>query len=304
MRQLVVVALVACSSDPSMMSVDDPVTIAFTAPAAGANLPRDHVSAATGALVATLPVELAIEGSPARVALFVDGLAQPDLAVAEIATDAATLNAVAYDADDAELASATVEVGSTDATPSDCHAALDMYGVEYTLGPANMGVADPITAKVPLNGLAWRYIDSDTQRTKQYADCKLILSLAKATPFFRTRGITEVADYGIYNYRCIGGGDPPCTMGISQHASATAIDLAAFATATDTYTVKTDWVIDPDDEETCEAATEPGKDQFLHELICALKAAHVWNIVLTPNYNADHRDHFHVDLTPGANFME
>jgi hypothetical protein len=30
----------------------------------------------------------------------------------------------------------------------------------------------------------------------------------------------------------------------------------------------------------------------------------VWNIVLTPNYNADHRNHFHVDLTPGSDFIE
>ncbi len=26
----------------------------------------------------------------------------------------------------------------------------------------------------------------------------------------------------------------------------------------------------------------------------------VFHIILTPNYNADHRDHFHCDLSPGA----
>ena len=25
--------------------------------------------------------------------------------------------------------------------------------------------------------------------------------------------------------------------------------------------------------------------------------------MLTPNYNADHRDHFHVDLTTGSDFI-
>ena len=54
---------------------------------------------------------------------------------------------------------------------------------------------------------------------------------------------------------------------------------------------------------TCAAETEPGADAFLHELICALKEAGTWNIVLTPNYNADHRDHFHVDLTPDSDFI-
>ena len=57
-------------------------------------------------------------------------------------------------------------------------------------------------------------------------------------------------------------------------------------------------------EPTCDAATEAGSDAFLHAIICAQKAAAVWNIVLTPNYNADHRNHFHVDLTPDADFIE
>jgi len=47
-----------------------------------------------------------------------------------------------------------------------------------------------------------------------------------------------------------------------------------------------------------------GADAFLHELICTLKDAGVWNIVLTPNYNADHRDHFHVDRTQGSDFID
>jgi hypothetical protein len=29
----------------------------------------------------------------------------------------------------------------------------------------------------------------------------------------------------------------------------------------------------------------------------------IFNIILTPNYNAAHRDHFHVDLTPNAHFL-
>ena len=91
---------------------------------------------------------------------------------------------------------------------------------------------------------------------------------------------------------------------MSQHAYAMGIDLAGFTDGAGAFSsVEKDWVIDPTTEKTCTAATEPGKDRFLHELICALKAAGVWSIVLTPNYNADHRNHFHVDLTPGANFL-
>ena len=66
---------------------------------------------------------------------------------------------------------------------------------------------------------------------------------------------------------------------------------------------ETDWVIDPAAEKTCEAATVNDKDAWLHDLICDLKGDDVWNITLTPNYNADHRNHFHVDLTAGSDFI-
>jgi len=29
----------------------------------------------------------------------------------------------------------------------------------------------------------------------------------------------------------------------------------------------------------------------------------IFNIILTPEYNAAHRNHYHVDLTPGADFI-
>ncbi len=60
--------------------------------------------------------------------------------------------------------------------------------------------------------------------------------------------------------------------------------------------------MDPEGEETCDAATETGADAFLHDIVCAMYAAGVWNIALTPNYNIAHRDHFHLDLTPGEEF--
>jgi len=193
----------------------------------------------------------------------------------------------------------------TDA-PADCKAALAFYGVTFTEGPTSPGVDDPVTAQIPIAGLSFRVLGGANPREKLFGDCSIVRSLAEAAPILKARDIVEVSDLGVYNYRCIGGGTPPnCPNGISQHAYAKAIDLAGFTTAAgDFFSVNDDWVIDPDAEETCMAPAEPGKDQFLHELICALKAAKVWNIVLTPNYNADHRNHFHVDLTPDSDFIE
>ena len=185
--------------------------------------------------------------------------------------------------------------------PADCQEALRFYGVEFTVGPNNQGIENPVTAKVPIAGITYRYVENADPRSTLYGDCKLVRSLAVAAPLLKARGIVEVADIGIYNYRCIGGGTPPCPNGISQHAYATAIDIAGVKNGAGEYfSVNDDWVIDPNSEPTCSAATEPGKDAFLHEMICALKAAGVWKIVLTPNYNAAHRNHFHVDLSPNS----
>jgi hypothetical protein len=287
-----------------------PVTMQFTAPTAGAAFTRDQLGA-TGDLVALVDVQLAIDGEPARVSLgtggveLVDADAAGHAVVPVPAAGTVTLTALAYDADAAVVAQAMVDIQIGEPAAADCHAWLDLYQVAFTLGPNNEGVGDPVTATVPINGVEYRYVENTNPRATMFADCELILSLAKAAPIMRARGIVEVADIGIYNYRCIGGGTPPdCPNGISQHAYAKAIDLAGFTDGAGEYaSVLDDWVIDPSGEATCAAATEPGKDAFLHELICELKARAIWNIVLTPNYNADHRNHFHVDLTPDDDFI-
>jgi len=284
--------------------------VAFKSPAAGASFTRDQLGT-TGAIVAPVEVEVDRDGDIKRVAITqgTDELGDVDgsgkLRAEVTGPGLQTLTATAYDDAGSSLATATVDIMIDDPALADCHAWLDLFQQDYTLGPANPGVADPVTAKVPLNGMVYRYSDNTTPRTTLYADCTLIRSLLEAAPIMRKHDIVEVADIGVYNYRCIGGGTPPdCPNGISQHAYAKAIDFAGFKTSdSTTYTVLTDWVIDTSGT-TCTAATEDPKDDFLHQLICELKQKKVWNIVLTPNYNSDHRNHFHVDLTPDSNFIK
>jgi hypothetical protein len=302
------VALAACGGGG-----DDSVTLAITSPAPGAAFTRDQLDDETGSLAALVAVAVEVDGSPKRIGLDVNSLPTWDLDIDTLTGEAwifgggpLVLTATASDSAGTVLATASVDITVAEATPATCADELALYKVAFTAGPANEGVADPVTADVPINGVSYRVLDAANPRTKMFGDCTLIRSLARAAPILRGHGIVEVSDLGIYNYRCIGGGTPPnCPQGISQHAYATAIDIAAFEDdAGERSVVNDDWVIDPDSEDTCAAPTEPGKDQFLHTVICDLKNANTWNIVLTPNYNADHRNHFHVDLTPDADFIE
>lgn len=299
---LLVAGVAGCSVEIEVPSV------AFTTPAPGSTFTRDQLGP-TGALVADVDVALDVHGDIARVAVTAGdwSFGDADDAGALIApvpsAGATTLTATAYD--DAGLVLATAAVDITIAEPAidGCHAWLDLYKLDYSTGPSNLGIADPITVNLPLNGVAYRYSGNAEQR-KIYGDCTLMKSLAEAAPIVRAHDVKEIIDIGIYNYRCIDQTKTPPNCSMSQHAYAKAIDIAELVTSDDThYSVLKDWVIDTTGK-TCEVPTDSEKDSFLHTLICELKAAKVWNIVLTPNYNADHRNHFHVDLTEDSDFIE
>jgi hypothetical protein len=185
-----------------------------------------------------------------------------------------------------------------------CQQQLQQLNVNFAAGPAGPGVADPVTVQTPLNGVIFNR-NAGAQPTQLYVDCSFALALHRATAGMIARGIDAVAHFGTYNYRCIGNqGTPPnCTIGLDQHAYATAIDFASFSGGGTTYSVLDDWVIDGGGD-TCTAATSSDKDALLHGLACSWFGAGIFNIILTPNYNADHRNHFHVDLTPGAAFIQ
>jgi hypothetical protein len=302
MRGIWILGLVATTGCTGEVA-GGPGSLEIVSPSPGATFTRNALGS-TGALVAAVPIELDVDDAAARVVVKSGdrevGAGSGSELVAELPTAGAkTLTVTALDANDAILATATVNVTIDEPAAASCHDWLELYKLDYKVGPANQGIADPITVQTPINGIAYRYNGSTTPRTSLYGDCSLIKSLAQAASHMRARDITTLVDIGVYNYRCIDQTKTPPNCTMSQHAYAKAIDIAAFVDKAGTkYTVLTDWVIDSG--ATCSSGSEPGKDTFLHEVICALKAADVWNIVLTPNYNAAHRNHFHVDLTTGS----
>ena len=184
-----------------------------------------------------------------------------------------------------------------------CTDKLKALGIDFDPGPSKPGVADPVTVKPPINGIAY---NGPTNANTIFMDCTLAVALHEMGDEMEARGLTRVKHFGVYNYRCIGKGTPPdCPQGLSRHAYADAIDIAELKSGSGvTYNVNDDWVIDDDPDETCEATTADAKDALLHAFVCSLHASGTFHIALTPNYNADHRNHFHLDLTPNVSFIE
>jgi hypothetical protein len=212
--------------------------------------------------------------------------------------------AVGYDAGGAEVARDEIAITVQPPADTSCHAMLDGLGIEWRVASPTQGIDDPVMVEPHINGVAFRYVSRD-EPTAMLMDCELAVRLHQLTELLIPYGIDEVIHIGVYNYRCIGGGDPDsgtCTP--SQHAYARAIDLHAFGLAgsDETYSTETDWVITTR-ADSCPIESFSEADRVLKELACAMWAEGIFQIVLTPNYNAGHRNHFHVDLTDGSMYL-
>jgi hypothetical protein len=214
------------------------------------------------------------------------------------------LTAIGRDAAGAELARDEITITITPPPDAGCHAMLDALGLDWAPASATRGIADPVRVQPTIRGVSYRYSGSATP-TAMLMDCELAPRLVRLAEIVRPYGIDEVIHLGIYNYRCIGGGDPDsgtCTP--SMHAYARAIDLHAFGLegSDETYSTETDFVItmrgDP-----CPIMSFDEPDRVLKEIACALWEERVFQIILTPNYNDAHRNHYHVDLTDGSMYI-
>jgi hypothetical protein len=152
-------------------------------------------------------------------------------------------------------------------------------------------ILDPVWVRSPVLGvelLDWEgYLDVEV-----LASCEMALALADTIEDVLPFGVDGLQHMGTYNCRVISGTD-----GLSQHAFADAIDISGFEFVDGrVYTLELDWEHDTD------GPVEDG-GVFLYEAVHRWHDAAIWNVLLTPNYNLAHDDHFHVDLTPGSDFL-
>ena len=178
-----------------------------------------------------------------------------------------------------------------------CFEGLQSLGLQWKKASPMRGVADPVRLEPNVKGVTFR--NSKGQAAPMYMSCLFAEKVAKFAQAAAAMGVSEVQHLGIYNYRCIGGGTPDGrACKVSQHAYGRAIDLASFKTSKGSFVIKSDWTKRP--PPTCKSTGGSEKDQFLRNLACEAGKIAGFNILLTPNYNAAHRDHFHADGTPNA----
>jgi hypothetical protein len=90
--------------------------------------------------------------------------------------------------------------------------------------------------------------------------------------------VARISHFGSYSCRAMRG-----SSRLSEHATANAFDISGFELANGrNISLKRDWT----------AGGAPAR--FLREV--RRGACRLFNMVLSPDYNADHADHFHVDM--------
>ncbi|WP_146158453.1 extensin family protein [Enhygromyxa salina] len=186
---------------------------------------------------------------------------------------------------------------------SECQQALDDAGLLWV--PAHIPldhpdtnpeldcvIDEPVRLYSPINGIDYRYVSSE-KPSPLLVSCEMALALDMLSELLQSKDAIEVAHIGTYNCRVIAN-----TNTLSEHSFAHAIDLGGFTLEGGQYlSVLDDW-----EDGVAEPVTFAG--QWLKDLTDQRHEQGIFNIILTPEYNAAHDNHFHVDLTPGADFYE
>ena len=151
-------------------------------------------------------------------------------------------------------------------------------------------VEDPVQIHTPILGIDIGYLDDPP--AKILMACAGAMAFTDVAEDLVAENVSRISHYGTYNCRTIAG-----TNELSRHAYGDAIDYQAFTFADGAHwSVYDDW---EDGDDTPE--TDAGS--WLYDTVHRWHDEQLWNILLTPEYNSAHDDHFHADMTPGSDFL-
>ncbi len=188
-----------------------------------------------------------------------------------------------------------------------CETELGRRHIAFTRVAEAKGVLAPVRLHGPLHGVSYHSMLPPRQRaTSPYEimDCRLVLALDDFSVILAKHDVVEVIHYSVY--RPPGRRWPADKLG-KQHDGALAIDAAIFKRK-DGSALKVErdfhgrigartcgkgagpWPLTP-------AATA------LRSIACEAADAHLFQVELTPDYNWQHRNHFHLEVTPGVRWF-
>ena len=170
-----------------------------------------------------------------------------------------------------------------------CLEALDRLGVAHRR-VRRPGIAIAVQVRGPVGGIEYRSYSGEAL----VLDCSLVHALASAGPMLRARGIERVNYSSAYQRRNIRGTSRP-----SRHSFGLAIDLHTFALGGETVaTVKSDYEQGLGDADDCVGEPLTRLGGLLRAVECDLVRSDLFRALLTPDFDPDHYNHFHLEALP------
>lgn len=180
----------------------------------------------------------------------------------------------------------------------ECLRTLDSKGVSYQQATAAGGMRTPVEITGPIGGVAL----IPRGRRSPLMDCVLARALLRAENVFGELGIAAMTFSAAYDYRTRRGSSEP-----SAHAYGLAIDVHTVRGPFGEYDVgkqfergRGAWrglTKGPDALGACVGEPATSEGRTLRRLACLLKLHPAFRVIVSPDDNADHHDHLHIEAS-------
>mgnify|MGYP001008461885 CR=1 FL=1 len=180
-----------------------------------------------------------------------------------------------------------------------CLKTLTRLRIPWKAGRQKRGLVNPVELTSHLlNGVYYHWYWGESP--DMLLDCRMVLALWIAAPVFRKHGFDEVLYTSSYRYTRIGG-----TRRLSRHASGNALDVKALRGPGGVVAVvERDWHHHRGTLADCVGPLPPGPARKMRELVCEFETLPLFGGILTPDYDFDHRNHFHIGgVLPGEKWF-
>lgn len=179
-----------------------------------------------------------------------------------------------------------------------CLAVLEQHHVSFhRLDPGEAeGVEIPIRLDGPVAGI--RVESRGHSELHEIVDCRLAVAVLAWSPELRAAGVEALLHYSTYRP----GARVASTGRRSGHAGAMAIDLAVVVMDDGTeHELLTAWEARERGAPPCEGDFDEGPvSARLRRLVCDVTSTELFQIVLTPHFDAAHANHVHLELREGV----
>ena len=162
-----------------------------------------------------------------------------------------------------------------------CLGLLSQLGIEHEALRTRSGMQTPVRVTGDIGGVSY----TQGGKPSLVCDCRLALALHWAAPVLRSWHITRIEHFGAYSNRTTRRGRP------SLHALGLALDAARFEFPDQSVSVARSYARGWGDG--CSSAAPA-----VNRVVCGLRNLRLFRELITPDHDADHRDHVHLAIAP------